>query len=340
VAQMINISEKFKLLIEQSKNEESDDIYRLEPIHFQEPFLLIGIDLLNLQRRIYIDITSENWEEDQLKSFPKWRGISIGQEYFTQIGPLKEKNFLVISQIVEDSEEIFERVLQNLVDHILIKEELSLYTVVYKVLDRWHNFFKKKWDSKLTLEEEIGLFGELYYINRWLEYFPQEPPLIIKDWKGPLKNRIDFVTKNSGVEIKTVTPKIRDEIKISNERQLEINPVIDTLFLYILKVEVNETTGYSLQHMIETIEAQLVNRAPSLAVKFKDLLLEVGVISDDYDKNYFFVHEELGFNASEEFPKLTSKNLPTGINNVSYSIDLSHCKSFKVQLEDVFNLDK
>ncbi|WP_066392256.1 PD-(D/E)XK motif protein [Neobacillus mesonae] len=337
---MINITERFRLLIEQSKNEESEDIYRLEPIYFQEPFLLIGIDLINLQRRIYIDITSENWEEEQLKSFPKWRGIDIGQEYFSQIGPLKEKNFLVISQIVEDSEEIFERVLQNLVDHILMKEELSLYTVVYKVLDRWHNFFKKKWDTKLTIEEEMGLFGELYYINKWLEFFPQEPPLIVKDWKGPLKNRIDFVSKKGGVEIKTVTPKIRDEIKISNEKQLEINPVIDTLFLYVLKVEVNDSTGNSLQNMIETIEEQLVNRAPSLAVKFKDLLLEAGVISDDYDKNYFFVHEELGYIATEEFPKLTSKNLPTGINNVSYSIDLSHCKSFKVPIDDVFNLNK
>jgi hypothetical protein len=337
---MINISERFRLLIEQSKNEESEDIYRLEPVYFQKPFILIGVDLLNLQRRFYIDITSINWDEDQLKSFPKWRGIDIGQEYFAQIGPLKEKNFLVISQIVEDSEEIFERVLQNLVDHILIEEELPLYTIVYEVLDRWHNFFKRKWDTKLTLEEEIGLFGELYYINRWLEFFPQNPPLIIKDWKGPLKNRIDFVSKNSGVEIKTVTPKIRDEIKISNEKQLELNPVIDTLFLYVLKVEVNDSTGKSIQNMIETIEEQLINRAPSLAVKFKDLLREVCVMSEDYDKNYFFVHEELAYKAAEEFPKLTSKNLPTGITNVSYSIDLSHCKSYKVSLEDIFNLNK
>lgn len=334
---MINITEKFKLLIEQSENEESDEIYRLEPIYFQSPFILIGLDLINLQRRIYIDITSENWDADQLKSFPKWRGIEIGQEYFSQIGPLKDKNFLVISQIVEDSEEIFEQVLQNLVDHILIEEELPLYTIVYEVLDRWHNFFKRKWDAKLTLEEEMGLFGELYYINRWLEFFPQEPPLIIKDWKGPLKNRIDFVSKNSGVEIKTVAPKIRDEIKISNEKQLELNPVIETLFLYVLKIEVNDSTGKSLRDLIEIIEEQLIDRAPSLAVKFKELLLEVGVMSEDYDKNYFFVHEELAYIASEKFPKLTSKNLPTGITNVSYSIDLSHCKSFKVSLESIFN---
>lgn len=338
MVRMINISERFKLLIDQSKNEESDDIYRLEPVYFQKPFILIGVDLLNLQRRIYVDITNENWDEEQLKSFPKWRGIDIGQEYFSQIGPLKEKNFLVISQIVEDGEEIFERVLQNLVDHILIEEESPLYTVIYEVLDRWHNFFKRKWDAKLNLEEEMGLFGELYYIDKWLEKFPNEPPLIIKDWKGPLKNRIDFVGKNSGVEIKTVIPKIRDEVKISNEKQLELNPVTNKLFLYVLKIEVNDSIGKSLQNIIEVIEEKLIERAPSLAVKFKDLLLEVGVMSEEYDEHYFFVHEEIAYNANKEFPKLTSENLPLGITNVSYSIDLSHCNSFKVSLEEIFNL--
>lgn len=335
---MINISEKFKLLIDQSKNEESDDIYRLEPVYFQKPFILIGVDLLNLQRRIYVDITNETWDEDQLKSFPKWRGIDIGQEYFERIGPLKDKNFLVISQIVEDGEEIFERVLQNLVDHILVEVDSPLYTVVYEVLDRWHNFFKRKWNSRLNPEEEMGLFGELYYINKWLEKFPDEPPLIIKDWKGPLKNRIDFVSKNSGVEIKTVVPKIRNEIKISNEKQLELNPVTDKLFLFVLKVEVNDAVGRSLQSIIEVIDEQLIERAPSLAVKFKDLLLEVGVMGEEYDENCFFVHEELAYLVNVDFPKLTSENLPIGINNVSYSIDLSHCNNFKVSAEDIFNL--
>ena len=222
----------------------------------------------------------------------------------------------------------------------MIEEELPLYTVIYGVLDRWHNFFRRKRDAKLTLEEEMGLFGELFYINRWLEFFPQEPPLIIKDWKGPLKNRIDFVSKNTGIEIKTITPKIRDEIKISNEKQLEINQVIDTLFLYVLKIEVNDSIGNSLRNMIEKIEEQLIHRAPSLAVKFKDLLLEVGVDSMDYDKNLFFVHEELAYNATEKFPKITTKDLPIGITNISYTINLSNCNDFRVMVEDILSMNK
>lgn len=334
---MINIAERFKKLIEQAKMEQTDDVYKLESIYFQKPFILIGVDLLDFQRRIYIDVTDEGWDSEQLKSFPKWRGISINQEYFEQIGPLKEKTFLIISQSVEDSEEIFEKVLQNLVDHILMQEQLPLYTVVYEVLDRWHNFFKRKTDKHLTLEEEMGLFGELYYIKRWLITYAQEPPLIIRDWKGPLKNRIDFVNKSSGVEIKTISPKIRDEIRISSEKQLEVTPVINDLQLYVLKIEVSESIGQTLQILTEEIESILLERAPSLAVKFKDLLLEVGVTSDDYDSNYFYVHEELAYQVRDSFPRITSKSLPIGVANVSYTIDLSHCNAFKIPIDEIFN---
>lgn len=333
---MINISERFKMLIEQAKKESSDDIYKLEPVYFQSPYLLIGIDLINFQRRLYIDITFEEWDLEQLKVFPMWRGVDIGQEYFENIGPLKEKNFLVISQCEDDSEEIFERVLQNLVDHILMKEEKPLYTTIYEVLDRWHNFFKRKRNNKLTIEEEMGLFGELHYIHNWLDKFPQEPPLIINDWKGPLKNRIDFVSENSGVEIKTIAPKIRNEIKISNEKQLELNPVIDKLYIYVLKIEVTESTGKTLQNMIDDIEEVLQQRAPSQALKFRDLLTEAGVKSNEYDKNYFYVHEEFIYLVTDSFPKITSNELPLGITNVSYSIDLSHCTEFEVPIDDVF----
>ena len=89
--------------------------------------------------------------------------------------------------------------------------------------------------------------------------------------------------------------------------------------------------------MIEEIESILLKRAPSLAVKFNDLLLESGVSSDDYDSNYFYVHEELAYQVGDSFPRITSKNLPIGITNVSYTIDLSHCKAFIIPIDKVFN---
>lgn len=337
---MLNISNGFNELVERASREENKDVYQLEPIYFQKPYLLIGLDLLNNQKRLYIDITNESWNVDQLKAFPKWRGIHISQEYFVKIGPLKEKNFLVISQEVDKSDDIFENVLQNIVDHILVDEDLPLYTSLYEVLDRWHNFFKKKWEAKLSEEEEAGLFGELYYINKWLEYFPTAPPLIINDWKGPLRFRIDFVRKKSGIEIKTLSPKIRDEVKISSEKQLELNPVINELFLYVLKIEKNDTVGSTLENIAKSIEEKLIKKAPSLAVKFRETLLLNNIKVEEYNSNYFFIHEEIAYEVRKNFPRIESQQLPRGVSRISYSLDLSHCEEFIVDVEDVFKLDK
>ncbi|USD83412.1 PD-(D/E)XK motif protein [Bacillus safensis] len=337
---MLNISNSFNALEERALGEENKDLYQLEPIYFQKPYLLIGLDLLNNQKRLYIDITNESWNANQLKAFPQWRGIHINQEYFAKIGPLKEKNFLVISQEVNKSDDIFENVLQNIVDHILVDEDLPLYTSLYEVLDRWHNFFKKNWEAKLSEEEEAGLFGELYYINKWLEYFPSAPPLIINDWKGPLRFRIDFVRKKSGIEIKTLSPKLRDEVKISSEKQLELNPVINELFLYVLKIEKNDAVGSTLENIAKSIDEKLIKKAPSLAVKFRETLLLKNIKVEEYNSNCFFIHEELAYEVREKFPRIESKQLPKGISRISYSLDLSHCEEFIVAVEDVFKLDK
>lgn len=335
----IDVSTHFNMLLDKARESTLEDSLLFEAIHFQKPYIFIGINWPSMQRCMYIDITDENWTAEQLKSFPRWRGLELGKENFDKLGRLKNKTMLVISQDVDNSEEIFEQVLQNIVDHILLNEEAPLYTILYEVLDRWHNFFKRKYDKKLKLEEELGLFGELYYLNQWLEKFPQEPPLIINHWKGPLKNRVDFVNNGKGVEIKTISPKIRDEIKISNEKQLEVNAVINKLFLYVLKVELSESVGKTLQQMIEIIEEKLITRAPSIAVKFRDLLIEVGILNADYNENHFYVHEELVYNVTDEFPKITSNDLAVGITNVSYSIDLSHCKKFELEVRDLFNMD-
>ncbi|MFC7686254.1 PD-(D/E)XK motif protein [Ureibacillus sp. GCM10028918] len=333
---MINITEAFRNLIEQAEKEKSNDIYKLKTISFSMPFILIGIDLITKERRIYIDITNEDWNEDQWQSFPKWKGVSITNEYFEKIGPLKEKHFLIIAQDELNSEEIFEKLLQSLVDHILFIEDQSLFTVIYGVLDRWHNFFRYRSNKRLSLEEQMGLFGELYYINNWLEKFADDPPLIIDSWKGPTRHRIDFVKNNIGIEIKTVSPKIQHGIRISNETQLELSNVIQKIYLYVLKIEDTQSDGLSIQDLINSIREKLIKRSQTSLVRFNDLLFELYILDDVYNDICFYIHNAETYEVKENFPKITSSELPVGVSNVSYIIDLSHCIDYKVETENVY----
>lgn len=333
---MINITEAFIGLLEQAEKEKSEEMYKLKTVSFNQPFILIGIDLFTKERRIYIDITNENWNEEQLKSFPKWKGITVLTEYFEQIGPLKKKTFLIIAQDEENSEEIFEKLLQSIVDHILINDTQVLFTVIYSVLDRWHNFFRFKNNKRLSLEEQMGVFGELYYINRWLVKYEDEPPLIIDAWKGPTKHRVDFVKKHVGIEIKTISPKIHEGIRVSNETQLELSNVINKIYIHVLKIEDTQTDGLSIQDLINSIREHLINRSQTSLVRFNDLLFELYILDEVYNDTFFYVHNEETYEIKEGFPKIDNSNLPIGVSNVSYTIDLSHCVNFKVETEKAY----
>ncbi|QBP39711.1 PD-(D/E)XK motif protein [Paenisporosarcina antarctica] len=337
---MINITEAFRNLIEHSEQENTKEVYKLKTLFFQQPFTIIGIDLITMERRLYIDITEENWDEEQLKSFPKWKGLSVKKEFFGKIGPLKEKDFLIIAQETEKSEEIFEKILQSLVDRIFEKEDRNLFSIIYEILDRWHNFFRYKNNKKLSTEEQMGVFGELYYIHNWLNKFPEEPPLIVNYWKGPTRHRIDFVKNNIGVEIKTMSPKLHEEIRISSEKQLELSTVIKKIYLYILKIEDTQSDGQTIQDLIDSIRIKLSDRAPSSLMRFNDLLMELYIVDGIYNDIFFYVHNEETYEVTNQFPRITSEDLPIGVSNVSYSIDLSHCKNFKIETEKAYYLSK
>ena len=337
---MIDVAELFKMLIAESEMDNSKDVYKLKPIYFQRPFLLIGLDLLTLERRLYVDITDEDWNKEQLNSFPKWKGLSITAEHFEKIGQLEDKTFLVIAQASDQSEEIIEKVLQSLIDHIFVGGESALYMTVYEVLDRWHNFFRNKTDKRLSLEEQMGVFGELYYIQNYLTKLPDYPPLVIDYWEGPTRGRVDFVKNGVGVEIKTSSPKIRNEIRISSEKQLELNPVIKSIYLYVLEVEAAQTDGQTIQQLIDLIRRELVARAPSSLVKFNDLLLGLYIVDGVYDDTRFYVHKETAFEVKESFPRITSEHVPVGVSNLSYTIDLSHCLDFQIDPEKIYYLGR
>ncbi|MGE6578901.1 PD-(D/E)XK motif protein [Paenibacillus xylanexedens] len=336
---MKNITDAFNELMIQIDPSESEAIYKLKTIHFKKPCLMIGIDSLTKERRLYIDVTQENWSKEKMRTFPKWRGLTIKEEFHKKIGPLTEKKMLVLYQESDQSIEIFDNVIQSIYDNIIHNSEEDLFSTLYTVLDQWKNFFMRKRESKLTLEEQMGLYGELYFFRAWLNKFSDAPPTIIDHWKGPLMNRIDYVAAKTGVEIKTICPKIREDIRISNERQLELTPIIKNLYLYVLRVEISDVEGESLFNLLTDIIDSLSKRAPSTIVSLENLLLELRIIKEDYTENKFSVLEDLAYKVNDDFPKLTPNMLPKGVSYVSYSVDLSHCEEFKVNSQDVYYLN-
>ncbi|WP_034267186.1 PD-(D/E)XK motif protein [Priestia aryabhattai] len=336
---MINLKHEFQQMIKEIENQESGDIYKLKLISTTQPYLLAGIDTLNMNRQLYIDLGQAAWEDEQMKSLPRWRGLSLDIKFFERMGPLKKRYFLVLKQESEKSPEIFEDLLQNLIEHLeFMTEGDTLFSVVFSVLDRWRNFFSRGGYYLLTEEQQRGLFGELYFIREWMNKFPAHPPLLIEQWEGPMSGRIDFKNTKYAVEIKTCVEKLRKEIKIANEKQLKLTEVVNKIYLYVCFIEPNQTHGQSLQEIVEEIRGILSHRSERLLLKFNDLLMELGFKEDEYKDKLFFVHTEEAYEVTEDFPKISDEILPAGVSHVSYSIDLNHCKAFERKIDEVFKM--
>jgi len=335
----INLKKSFLQLLADQKDQQSESI-KLDLINAVEPIILIGYNAAESHRLLYIDITNEQWSSEQIISFPQWNGVKLFQKPVKQLGKWKNKNFLVIEETDKENEEIFNLFAQSLIDNLLYQQYLSLYQQIYTVLENWHQFFKVPFIKRLTIEEQMGLFGELTYINKWLDYHPAEMPIIIQQWKGPLRNRVDFVVAQKGIEIKTLdSGKLKEEIHIANEKQLELTEALKQIYVYVTKISFADNSGVNILTLIDDIEEKLVKQAPPLAVRFKELLMEieVGLANINYEVQDFIIEEDIVYQVNESFPTITSQDLRSGISNVSYKVDLSHCKQNIVDTKEAFN---
>lgn len=336
---MVNLKSEFEQMIQEIQHKPEQEVYKLKVLSATAPVLFAGIDAVNLNRQLYIDLGHTAWEQEQLKALPKWRGLSIRIEYFEKLGILKNRYFLVLKQEAEQETEIFESVLQNLVNHLADKErEGTLFSVVYQVLDRWQNFFQRGGYRKLTDEQQRGLFSELWFMREWMNRFPQEPPLIVEQWEGPTSGRIDFKNSKCGVEIKSTVDKLTKTINISNESQLKLTNAVSCIYIYVCFIEPSRTHGTSLQELVNMVREAIAARSDRLALKFNDLLIELGFRDQEYAESFFFIEKVEVYEASEQFPRISQEQLPESISHVSYRIDLTHCTQFERDINQIFKI--
>jgi hypothetical protein len=62
-------------------------------------------------------------------------------------------------------------------------------------------------------------------------------------------------------------------------------------------------------------------------------LLEAGWLdshSQQYGNDRYALSRRQCFHVVDDFPRLTSSNLPSGVSRVTYNVDLSTCDAYKV----------
>ncbi len=215
-----------------------------------------------------------------------------------------------------------------------VLDEKSEYDAVKNLRARFNTWLAlfKKTRTPLSPEKAKGLYGELYFLNKYMiEKYGYENS--IDCWSGPELLSKDFSIEKTWFEIKTVGSGSAT-IKISSIQQLSSDV---KGHLIIIKVEEMSDSydgdGSSINKLCQLIISKIIEN--ELKDKFLNKLSEVGYdFCDDIGNKNYQVHELSSYLVDNNFPALKENEIKSkAINNVSYELVIKLISEFLEELK-------
>lgn len=203
------------------------------------------------------------------------------------------------------------------------------------LLKRWKAFLSGRRPRVLTLEEILGLFGELTFLEELGERTILSDVGRVHAWTGPDDVQQDFVFHDRSVEIKSLLASDPRTVRISSENQLEtIQPRL-FLVTYLLSECAVAQDGHSLNQVVSSVRNGLTD--PEAASDFDGKLISLGYLPlPDYDLPFLRVTTARLYEVRDEFPRLVRSRLPAGIVRVGYQIQLEAIAVFECSTDEVW----
>jgi hypothetical protein len=277
--------------------------------------------------------------EDVAKGYqyPAWKGISIEFSGFDN-ADLKGC-YIRIEQSENSDDEVYFAVSDDLCFCLQDIERADLHKNLTLALERWRRFFSLRDNIKLSREEQIGLFGELWLLRSMLQN--DVGMGTIGYWRGPYHEVFDFSLQNMGVEVKTTAAKMPYKAHISNEMQLNNCLAGGTLVLCFIAVQSSDFSGETLGDIVKCIENHVKSDEVAYSL-FRDKVFGCG-LGNAYIESYttrYIVKEHAFFNVKEGFPRIISENLPNGLGDISYSLEISACANYRIDEQEFWHIAK
>ncbi len=243
--------------------------------------------------------------------------------------------WLALVRQPEGSQELFTRMVVDIIDLItrnVEKEELELYQLFIGRLHTWQEFMQKNHET-LSLSAELGLVGELRFLEILLN---SGLPLhtAVDTWKGPVHGLQDFELGTGAVEVKSTLASNGFPARIMSLEQLD-DSVRHPLFVCGCRFSVG-SVGRTLTQRVDALRQQLALDGHALN-RFNTVLLFAGYL-DGHAEHYvrqFVNTDERFLLVDSSFPRLVPGNVPAGIRQVRYEIDLDSLVDHKIKLAEI-----
>ena len=273
----------------------------------------------------------DEWDGDTT-TFPKWRGARIGP-YRGSERPSPHQ-FLVLEQGEESPREVFELLVADVADAVISQQPgEDVRAILTGRFDRWKTFFEERGLVGLGPEAQQGLYGELWFLREHL--LPMVGAhMAVSSWDVTHRALHDFQFPRHAYEVKTSAAKQHHRVHVASERQLDTTG-LDSLHLVVVSITIVQGGGETLPAMVSSLR-ELLSGSPQTARLFEEKLLDEGYLAvheDLYRPGYAFRNIRV-YRVGPGFPRILESDLKSGVGDVSYSVVLSACDPFKVELAD------
>ncbi len=266
--------------------------------------------------------------------FPNLRGIRIekvaDEENFVKYIFL---NLVLTEPLFAD---VFSVLAEDIVSSICpLSEEKQIVKRFFNRLNQWQTLFERYKEEGLSSERQRGLYGELYFLRKLISK-SNNKLRHLKSWVGPSGAVQDFQYPNLAIEVKTSAGKHHQKFYVSSERQLD-DSIIPALFLFHLSLDARQGHGETLPEVVSSIRTLLVDEPDALNI-FQHNLLQIGYFDSQkelYMETGYAIRKEYLFKVENDFPRLTEKDIPVGVGDIKYSIDISSCMSYQFSFDEL-----
>jgi hypothetical protein len=226
---------------------------------------------------------------------------------------------------------LFERLCQDLVEASRNLPPAAVANFVVTRLLRWRRLLEAGADGVLQSTELRGLLGELLVLRECLTEWPAAE--VVAGWIGPLDAPQDFALPSARLEVKTIRPG-GSTARISSADQLDVHDADLFLVIATLARAAEGEGSFTAAGLVNELRSRLAASAPPATVADFESLLAAGGYADHphYEQSRFRLDAIRTFAVTDGFPRLRRSDLPVGLSEVTYDIELSACGPFAAQL--------
>ncbi|MDX2111036.1 MAG: PD-(D/E)XK motif protein [Verrucomicrobiota bacterium] len=268
-------------------------------------------------------------EASPTRKLPSLKGVEVA----VADGDGQHRRVLVFRLLDSRQKDIFQQLCLDIVAAgAAARSELEAVELAVARTWRWHHLLRGGAGGRLSEEEQKGLIGELLVLERHL-LSRLSPVDSLAAWRGPLGAPKDFEVGRTGIEAKARRGAATPHVLITSEHQLD-GTGCDLLFLHVMDLSHASEGAAEAFTVSDAARRVLVKMMQDNAAidSYEALLAAAGFRwEDDYSDFKWIEGPSRIYGVTDGFPRVTVREIATGVSNVRYSLSLVECERFLVE---------